>query len=68
MQLHHGFKAGIARLVAALAIVVAGVLFVSPSFDPDSDGDGVADAHEISVGTDPATPDADIKLTSRTQR
>ena len=66
MQLHHGFKAGFARVVAALAIVVAGVVFVSPSFDPDTDGDGVPDAHEISIGTDPATPDADIRLTART--
>ena len=66
MQVHQGFKAGFARAVAALTIVVAGVFFVSPSFDPDTDGDGVADAHEISVGTDPATPNADIRLTART--
>ncbi len=66
MQNAQGFKVGLVRLIAAAAIVIAGVLFVSPGFDPDTDGDGVADAQEISIGTDPSVRDAELELTART--
>lgn len=45
------------RLIAAAAIVVTGTLFVSPSLNPDTDHDGVPDAQEISLSTDPASAD-----------
>jgi hypothetical protein len=61
-------RSDLVRLIAALAIVIAGILVVSPSFNPDSDRDGVPDAHEISVGTDPAAPDAGNRLASGSGR
>ena len=47
-------KLGKGRIFVAAALVVGGLAFVSPSFDADSDRDGVADATEINNGTDPA--------------
>lgn len=58
-------RSDLVRIIAAVLIVLAGVVVVSPSFNPDSDLDGVPDAHEISVGTDPAVPDAGDKLADR---
>ena len=47
------------RLVLAALVVISGLLLVSPSFNFDSDRDGVADATEVyERGTDPAKPDA----------
>ena len=45
------------RLILVSIIVLAGGTLVSPSFNPDTDHDGVHDAREISLGTDPATAD-----------
>ena len=52
-------RSGKFRVVVASLVVAAGVLFVAPSFDFDSDDDGVADAAEVyERGSDPAEPDA----------
>jgi hypothetical protein len=64
-QIAGKLRSDLVRIIAALVIVLAGVLVVSPSFNPDTDNDGVPDAHEISVGTDPAVPDAGDKLANR---
>ena len=64
-QIAGKIRSDLVRIIAALVIVLAGVLVVSPSFNPDSDHDGVPDAQEISVGTDPAVPDAGDRLADR---
>lgn len=47
------------RVVVASAIVAVGVVVIPPSFDFDSDRDGVPDVTEVyERGTDPAEPDA----------
>ena len=61
-QIARKLNSDLARIVVAALIVLAGAMVVSPSFNPDSDRDGVPDAHEISVGTDPAAPDAGDRL------
>ena len=45
--------------VALAAVVVAGGLFgLTPSFDFDSDSDGIEDSTEVyELGTDPSRPD-----------
>jgi hypothetical protein len=51
-------KRGRLRLTIAAALVVAGLISIAPSFDADSDGDGVADVIEINnLGTDPSRAD-----------
>lgn len=46
------------RIFIASALVVGGLAFVSPSFNVDSDRDGVADVTEINdLGTDPSKAD-----------
>jgi hypothetical protein len=50
-------KLGKGRIFVAAALVVGGLAFVSPSFNADSDRDGVADVTEINNGTDPAKAD-----------
>jgi hypothetical protein len=51
-------KRGHVRVLIAAAILVAGLATVAPSFDFDSDGDGVADVTEINnLGTDPSKAD-----------
>ena len=64
-QIASKLRSDLVRTIAAVLIVLAGVLVVSPSFNPDTDHDGVPDAQEISVGTDPAVPDAGDKLADR---
>jgi hypothetical protein len=50
--------------VLAALVVVSGLLVVSPSFNFDSDRDGVADVTEVyERGTDPAKPDATFNPT-----
>lgn len=52
-------SAGRVRLVLAALLVVSGTLFIGPSFDFDTDQDGVADSIEVyERSTDPAKPDA----------
>lgn len=47
------------RLALAALLVLLGTVFIGPSFDFDTDGDGVADSIEIyERGTDPAKADA----------
>lgn len=51
-------KLGKGRIFVAAALVVGGLAFVSPSFNADSDRDGVADVTEINnLGTDPSKAD-----------
>lgn len=64
-QIASKLSSDLVRIIAAVVIVLAGFLVVSPSFNPDTDHDGVPDAHEISVGTDPAVPDAGDRLADR---
>lgn len=46
------------RLTIAAALVIGGLVTVTPSFDVDSDGDGAADVTEINdLGTDPSKAD-----------
>lgn len=46
------------RAVAAAALVVVGSVVVAPSFDFDSDNDGVVDSVEVyEVGSDPSSAD-----------
>lgn len=48
------------RVAVASFVVAAGVVFVAPTFDFDSDDDGVADVVEVyERGSDPAKADAD---------
>lgn len=51
-------KRGHVRVLMAAAILVTGLATVTPSFDFDSDGDGVADVTEINnLSTDPSKAD-----------
>ena len=51
-------RKGNLRVAAAGLVVAAGVFGLTPSFDFDSDRDGVADSSEIyELGTDPSTAD-----------
>lgn len=64
-QIAKKLSSDLGRIIVAGLIVIAGLLAVSPSFNPDSDRDGVPDAHEINIGTDPAAPDAGDRLADR---
>ena len=51
-------KLGKGRIFVAAALVVGGLAIVSPSFNTDSDRDGVPDVTEIhDFGTDPSKAD-----------
>lgn len=62
---HESLKhSGGLRLALAALVVVGGTVFVGPSFDFDTDNDGVADSSEVyEHGTDPAKPDASFNPT-----
>ena len=61
-------RPGLLRVAVASFVVAGGVVFLAPTFDFDSDDDGVADVIEVyERGSDPASADVDYNSTVATR-